>query len=180
MKRIPVKNPKQEFIRETLAFKAFVGTLNWFCDGRLIGILASAKTLYHSLTIADLLEMFGKHAGVAYDLLVTLSEMADRLGIPPSRPLYQSKQKIKSQGELIMANTKEFLEDAQGRLVPVSAIKPIDLKRHEAVTSIMADTFKERDRLIEFKNQSGFVYRTFLRNQQRTAGLKSMAELRAM
>ena len=50
-----------------------------------------------------------------------------------------------------MANTKEFLEDAQGRLVPVSAIKPIDLKRHEAVTSIMADTFKERDRLIEFK-----------------------------
>lgn len=94
MKRIPVKNPKQEFIRETLAFKAFVGTLNWFCDGRLIGILASAKTLYHSLTIADILEMFGKHAGVAYDLLVTLSEMADRLGIPQAG-LY-SKQTKKS------------------------------------------------------------------------------------
>lgn len=38
---------------------------------------------------------------------------------------------------------KDFLEDTQGRLVPVSAIKPIDLKRHEAVTSIMADTFSD-------------------------------------
>lgn len=96
MKRIPVKNPKQEFIRETLAFKAFEGTLNWFCDGRLIGILASAKTLSHSLTIADLLEMFGKHAGVAYDLLVTLSEMADRLGIPQAGLYIKANKKIKS------------------------------------------------------------------------------------
>ena len=72
-----------------------------------------------------------------------------------------------------MANTKDFLEDAQGRLVPVSAIKPIDLKRHEAVTSIMADSLSS-------KNQSGFVYRTFLQNPLRTAGLKNMAELRVM
>lgn len=92
MKRIPVKNPKQEFIRKTTAFKAFAGALNWFCDGRLVGILASAKTLYHSLTLADLLEMFGKNAGVAYDLLATLSGMADRLGIPQTG-LYISKQK---------------------------------------------------------------------------------------
>ena len=33
---------------------------------------------------------------------------------------------------------KDYLEDAQGRQVPLSIIKPMDLKRHEAVMSIMS------------------------------------------
>ena len=72
----------------------------------------------------------------------------------------------------MMANTKEFLEDAQGRLVPVSAIKPIDLKRHEAVTSIMADTFKERDRLIEFKKSIWLRVQDFLAESAKDSGAK--------
>ena len=71
-----------------------------------------------------------------------------------------------------MANTKEFLEDAQGRLVPVSAIKPIDLKRHEAVTSIMADTFKERDRLIEFKKSIWLRVQDFRAESAKDSGAK--------
>lgn len=71
-----------------------------------------------------------------------------------------------------MANTKEFLEDAQGRLVPVSAIKPIDLKRHEAVTSIMTDTFKERDRLIEFKKSIWLRVQDFLAESAKDSGAK--------
>ena len=71
-----------------------------------------------------------------------------------------------------MANTKEFLEDAQGGLVPVSAIKPIDLKRHEAVTSIMADTFKERDRLIEFKKSIWLRVQDFLAESAKDSGAK--------
>ena len=58
-----------------------------------------------------------------------------------------------------MANTKEqLLEDAQGRLVPIAAIKPIDLKRHEAVSAIMAETFRERDRLIDFKKRIWLIF----------------------
>ena len=71
-----------------------------------------------------------------------------------------------------MANTKDFLEDAQGRLVPVSAIKSIDLKRHEAVTSIMADTFKERDRLIEFKKSIWLRVQDFLAESAKDRGAK--------
>ena len=71
-----------------------------------------------------------------------------------------------------MANTKEFLEDAQGRLVPISAIKPIDLKRHEAVTSIMTDTFKERDRLIEFKKSIWLRVQDFLAESAKDSGAK--------
>lgn len=70
-----------------------------------------------------------------------------------------------------MANTeKQFLEDAQGRLVPVATIKPIDLKRHEAVTSIMADTFKERDRLIEFKKSIWLRVQDFLAESAKDSG----------
>lgn len=71
-----------------------------------------------------------------------------------------------------MANTKEFLEDAQGRLVPVATIKPIDLKRHEAVTSIMEDTFKERDRLIEFKKSIWLRVQDFLAESAKDSGAR--------
>lgn len=67
---------------------------------------------------------------------------------------------------------KDFLEDTQGRLVPVSAIKPIDLERHEAVTSIMADTFKERDRLIEFKKSIWLRVQDFLAESAKDSGAR--------
>nr|WP_318717174.1 DUF3164 family protein [uncultured Treponema sp.] len=72
-----------------------------------------------------------------------------------------------------MANTKEqFLEDAQGRLVPIAAIKPIDLKRHEAVSAIMAETFKERDRLIDFKKRIWLEVQDFLTVSAKESGAK--------
>lgn len=67
---------------------------------------------------------------------------------------------------------KEFLEDGNGGLIPVSAIKPIDLKRHEAVTSIMADTFKERDRLIEFKKSIWLRVQDFLAESAKDSGAR--------
>ena len=72
-----------------------------------------------------------------------------------------------------MANTKEqLLEDAQGRLVPIAAIKPIDLKRHEAVSAIMAETFKERDRLIDFKKRIWLEVQDFLAESAKDSGAK--------
>ena len=67
---------------------------------------------------------------------------------------------------------KEFLEDGNGGLIPVSAIKPIDLKRQEAVTSIMADTFKERDRLIEFKKSIWLRVQDFLAESAKDSGAR--------
>ena len=67
---------------------------------------------------------------------------------------------------------KEFLEDGNGGLIPISAIKPIDLKRHEAVTSIMADTFKERDRLIEFKKSIWLRVQDFLAESAKDSGAR--------
>ena len=67
---------------------------------------------------------------------------------------------------------KEFLEDGNGGLIPISAIKPIDLKRHEAVTSIMADTFKERDRLIEFKKSIWLRVQDFLAESATDSGAR--------
>lgn len=66
----------------------------------------------------------------------------------------------------------EFLEDGNGGLVPVSAIKPIDLKRHEAVTSIMAETFKERDRLVEFKKSIWIRVQVFLSESAKDSGAR--------
>lgn len=66
----------------------------------------------------------------------------------------------------------EFLEDGNGGLVPVSAIKPIDLKRHEAVTSIMAETFKERDRLVEFKKSIWIRVQDFLSESAKDSGAR--------
>lgn len=67
---------------------------------------------------------------------------------------------------------EQFLEDAQGRLVPIAAVKPIDLKRHEAVTSIMADTFKERDRLVEFKKSIWLRVQDFLAESAKDSGAR--------
>ncbi|MGN0755576.1 DUF3164 family protein [uncultured Treponema sp.] len=67
---------------------------------------------------------------------------------------------------------EQFLEDAQGQLVPIAAVKPIDLKRHEAVTSIMADTFKERDRLVEFKKSIWLRVQDFLAESAKDSGAR--------
>ena len=67
---------------------------------------------------------------------------------------------------------EQFLEDAQGRLVPIAAVKPIDLKRHEAVTSIMADTFRERDRLVEFKKSIWLRVQDFLAESAKDSGAR--------
>lgn len=67
---------------------------------------------------------------------------------------------------------EQFLEDAQGRLVPIAAVKPIDLKRHETVTSIMADTFKERDRLVEFKKSIWLRVQDFLAESAKDSGAR--------
>lgn len=67
---------------------------------------------------------------------------------------------------------KDYIEDAQGRLTPVSAIKPIDLKRHETVTSIMKDTFAERVRLIEFKRGIWMRVQEFLAESAKDSGAR--------
>lgn len=69
-----------------------------------------------------------------------------------------------------MAINKDYLEDAQGRLIPMSAVKPIDLKRHEAVLSIMKDTFAERDRLLEFKRNIWMRVQDFLAESAQDSG----------
>ena len=73
---------RYERIKRSTVFEAFSGFVNRFCDEQLIGIPASAKTLYHSMTFGDLLGLFGEKAGVAYDLLLALNKMADDYGIP--------------------------------------------------------------------------------------------------
>lgn len=67
---------------------------------------------------------------------------------------------------------EQFLEDAQGRLVPIAAVKPIDLKRHEAVTSIMTDTFRERDRLVKFKKSIWLRVQDFLSESAKDSGAR--------
>lgn len=69
-----------------------------------------------------------------------------------------------------MAINKDYLEDAQGRLIPMSAVKPIDMKRHEAVLSIMKDTFAERDRLLEFKRSIWMRVQDFLAESAQDSG----------
>ena len=81
---------------------------------------------------------------------------------------------------------KDYLEDAQGRQVPLSIIKPMDLKRHEAVMSIMKETFAERERLIEFKRGIWLRVQNFLQNRQKipahgsSEAKRGMLRLRAM
>ena len=65
---------------------------------------------------------------------------------------------------------KDYLEDAQGRQVPLSIIKPMDLKRHEAVMSIMKETFAERERLIEFKHGIWLRVQDFLAESAKESG----------
>ena len=67
---------------------------------------------------------------------------------------------------------KDYLEDAQGRKVPVSIIKDIDIKRHEAVLSIMKETFAERDRLSDFKRRIWIFVQDFLAESAKDSGAR--------
>lgn len=57
---------------------------------------------------------------------------------------------------------EEYMEDAQGRRVPLSVIKGIDIRRNDVVCGIMKRTFEERDRLAEFKRQAWEEIQGFL------------------
>ncbi|WP_297645879.1 hypothetical protein [uncultured Treponema sp.] len=72
---------KSDLIRATDSFKAFDSFNNLFCNSWLVGILAASKALYHRITIGDAIELFGKNAGVAIDLLAAFSNMADTYDI---------------------------------------------------------------------------------------------------
>ena len=67
---------------------------------------------------------------------------------------------------------KDYLEDAQGRQVPLSIIKPMDLKRHDTVMSIMKEAFAERERLIEFKRGIRLRVQGFLAESAKDSGAR--------
>lgn len=69
---------------------------------------------------------------------------------------------------------ENYMEDAQGRQVPVSMIKPIDLKRNDTVVSIMSDTFAERDRLVQFKKDVWLRIQDFLAESAKDSGAKKL------
>lgn len=70
--------------------------------------------------------------------------------------------------------SKQFMEDAQGRQVPVSMIKKFDLKRHDLVCSIMQRAFAERERLAEFKQQIWEEIQAFVDESAKDSGAKKL------
>ena len=70
--------------------------------------------------------------------------------------------------------SKQFMEDAQGRQVPVSMIKKFDLKRHDLVCSIMQRAFAERERLAEFKQQVWEEIQAFVDESAKDSGAKKL------
>lgn len=70
--------------------------------------------------------------------------------------------------------SKQFMEDAQGRQVPVSMIKKFDLKRHDLVCSIMQRAFAERERLAEFKRQVWEEIQSFVDESAKDSGAKKL------
>ena len=70
--------------------------------------------------------------------------------------------------------SKQYMEDAQGRQVPVSMIKKFDLKRHDLVCSIMQRAFAERERLAEFKQQVWEEIQAFVDESAKDSGAKKL------
>lgn len=70
--------------------------------------------------------------------------------------------------------SKQFMEDAQGRRVPVSMIKKFDLKRNDLVCSIMSRAFAERERLAEFKRQVWEEIQAFVDESAKDSGAKKL------
>lgn len=71
-----------------------------------------------------------------------------------------------------MAKKEEYMEDAQGRQVPVVMIKPMDLKRNDVVMDVMHDAFAERDQLRAFKVSVWNKIHDFLEDSARENGVK--------
>jgi hypothetical protein len=57
---------------------------------------------------------------------------------------------------------QKYMEDAQGRQVPVEMVKEIDKLRDQTVREIMAQTFAMRDTLAEFKRRGWSDIQAFL------------------
>lgn len=70
--------------------------------------------------------------------------------------------------------SKQFMEDAQGRQVPVSMIKKFDLKRNDLVCSIMSRAFAERERLAEFKQRVWEEIQAFVDESAKDSGAKKL------
>lgn len=70
--------------------------------------------------------------------------------------------------------SKQFMEDAQGRQVPVSMIKKFDLKRNDLVCSIMERAFAERERLAEFKQRVWEEIQAFVDESAKDSGAKKL------
>lgn len=72
------------------------------------------------------------------------------------------------------ATREEYMEDAQGRQVPVSMIKELDLRRDATVKAVMARTLKERDRLLAFKRAACEQVMEFVEAGAKDSGAKRM------
>jgi hypothetical protein len=70
--------------------------------------------------------------------------------------------------------SKQFMEDAHGRQVPVSMIKKFDLKRNDLVCSIMSRAFAERERLAEFKQRVWEEIQAFVDESAKDSGAKKL------
>ena len=70
--------------------------------------------------------------------------------------------------------SKQFMEDAQGRQVPVSMIKKFDLKRNDLVCSIMERAFAARERLAEFKQRVWEEIQAFVDESAKDSGAKKL------
>lgn len=70
--------------------------------------------------------------------------------------------------------SKQFMEDAQGRQVPVSMIKKFDLKRNDLVCLIMSRAFAERERLAEFKQRVWEEIQSFVDESAKDSGAKKL------
>ena len=70
--------------------------------------------------------------------------------------------------------SKQFMEDAQGRLVPVSIFKKFDLKRNFLVCSFMSRAFAQGQRLAEFKRQVWEEIQAFVDESAKDSGAKKL------
>ena len=68
--------------------------------------------------------------------------------------------------------SKQFMEDAQGRQVPVNLIKDIDILRDQTVRDIMQKTFAMRDTLQKFKQEVWSNIQEFLGLSAEQHGVK--------
>ena len=68
--------------------------------------------------------------------------------------------------------SKQFMEDAQGRQVPVDLVKDIDILRDQTVRHIMQKTFAMRDTLQKFKQEIWSDIQEFLNLSAEQHGVK--------